>query len=265
MGSWKYTNNPGGIFNLEPGGDQIYIMQGGTWDNQGAGGDDATYDGEILFGFNTVPSWNANGSSNQSNLHPDVDPCFHMESPSSDFYKYTSPLTTANQLDWMKRITDGASWNAYGDCASYVAAAPVYATGYTIPIGALTLSVYCPTICEGCAPYVFPMVFGLPTPGFFDVTYTDGTDTFELFGIENFHFQFETLSMTTTFELISVTEVGGCPIPPHFTGSATYTVPYVYPGSYTAIYVCEDYTLPLPLNHWLYGRSGREMVTHSGL
>lgn len=268
-GNWTYTvagfspgwalgqiNNPGGIFNLEPGGDQIYIMQGGTWDNQGAGGDDATYDGEILFGFNTVPSWNANGSSNQSNLHPDVDPCFHMESPSSDFYKYTSPLTTANQLDWMKRITDGASWNAYGDCASYVAAAPVYATGYTIPIGALTLSVYCPTICEGCAPYVFPMVFGLPTPGFFDVTYTDGTDTFELFGIENFHFQFETLSMTTTFELISVTEVGGCPIPPHFTGSATYTVPYVYPGSYTAIYVCEDYTLPLPLNHWLMGAAG---------
>jgi hypothetical protein len=33
---WTITqiNTPGGPFNLEPGGDQIYIMQGGTWDNQ---------------------------------------------------------------------------------------------------------------------------------------------------------------------------------------------------------------------------------------
>lgn len=269
-GTWAYSvvglstgwslgqvNTPGGPFNLEPGGDQVYFMQGGTWNNQGGGGDDAIYNGRILFAFNTLPSWSADGTTHQSNLYPGLGGCFTMEAPSSEYYKYISPLSGANQVDWMKRIMDSANWNSYPDCGSYAAGAPNYPNGVTLPINSMIVGLRCPTFCTGCAPAVFPMVFDLPPGYFFDVVYTNGTDTFYVYDFENWDFVYDTLTQSTTFSIISLTDSqSGCPVPPHFTEEASYTVPYNYPGTHTAIYVCSDYEIPLPLNWWLGGEPG---------
>ncbi len=268
-GTWAYSvvglavgwtigqvNNPGGPFNLEPGGDQIYFLQGGTWDNQGGGGDDALYDGNVLFGFNTLPTWSANGTTNQSNIHPDLESCFQMTCPNVNYYKYTNPLNATNSWDWIKRMTNTANWTSSVDCAGYNALAPNYAGGYTFTINQLSLGVRCPTFCDKCAPAAFPVVFDLPPTGFFDVVYTNGTDLFYLYNIENWHYFIDTLYQSTTYSLVSVNEYQGCTLPPHFTSSANYTVPYNNPGTTVEIYVCADSEVPLPLNWFLGGAPG---------
>ena len=127
------TNNPdwdvtdlnfsfGGL-NMNSSGDQIFVMQNGIWDNGGANGDhNATYSGDVLYGFNTRSIWMADGTSQQSNLHPDVDPCFHMEptSGSTEYISYSGPTSSTTQLEWIDRFGDPSNWTTYGNCASYI-------------------------------------------------------------------------------------------------------------------------------------------------
>ncbi|MCH8318619.1 MAG: hypothetical protein IIA88_09000, partial [Bacteroidetes bacterium] len=150
---WTFTEiNFSDDFNMNSGGDQIYFMQGGTWDggtkdcepigsNPGTGSKachNATYTGgEVLFGFSTTGSWIDFGASTQkSGLYPGQD-CFSMAPTSStDFDKYTGPVTAATQRTWIGRINNEDNWTSYSTCALYAAAAPDYVGGYTITINA---------------------------------------------------------------------------------------------------------------------------------
>lgn len=247
-GGWTVAAlNPGGDFNLESGGDQLYIMQNGTW-TPGGGANQATYDGDILFGYNTLPVWSANGTSQQSNLHSEVADCYHMESPSSDYYKYTSPLNQTDQLTWLHRITDGSNWTSFLDCDSYATTSPAYAGGYTLAVEQLSIGIIC-AFCSGCRPYAAYAAIWLP-PGTFDVVYTDGTDTFYLYDIETFHAISDTLNDSATWTLISATEVGGCAIPEHFNLEAAFDVPYNNPGTAYTLSVCPDFG-PIPIGIFL--------------
>lgn len=137
--NWTFTNInwPISSFNLNSGGDQIYFFGGGTWDmGTGLSNHDGNYTGgEILFGFSTNGVWNdfAN-STQQSGLYPNTL-CYSMSpTGATDFNKYTGPVTTATPRQWAVRIGNSANWTSYADCASYDAAAPNYAGGYSIPI-----------------------------------------------------------------------------------------------------------------------------------
>ncbi len=261
-GVWNYTivspnigwsiielNIPGGPFNLEPGGDQIYFMQGGTWDNQGGGMDQALYNGQILFGFNTLPNWSSDGTTHQSNLHSMVSNCFHMEAPSAEYYKYKNPFSATHQLDWIHRIQDPTSWGSYPDCASYTSDFPVYANGYSIDIDDIILGTVC-AFCDQCPPYPHNFAIWLPPGYLFDVVYTNGIDTFYLYGIENFHIVSVIITDTVTYWLLSVTEVGGCPIPPIFSSQATFNAPHNNAGTHYTLFICPDFGI-IPLGMFL--------------
>jgi hypothetical protein len=75
--NWIITDlNPAGDFNLETGGDQFYFLQNGTW-NGGTVAWTTQLMVAMLYGFTTpVPA--ADGTTHQSNLHPDVAPCLYV-------------------------------------------------------------------------------------------------------------------------------------------------------------------------------------------
>lgn len=249
---WQTTHiSPsGGNFNLEMGGDQVYFLSGGTWDF-GAGTDEASYDGKVLTGYNTRSVWAADGTNNQSNLHPSLEPCYHMEAPDSEYYKYTGNFEPAYINKWLTRIQDPASWTDYADCISYVAGTPNYQAGYNLSIEMVPIGLYC-VFCDMCPPYLSAAIWSLPE-GEFDVVYTNGIDTFEVSGVQHLdYFQFE-VTETIMYWVISITEVGGCPLPENFDLSATYVAPYNDPGEYAVAYTCEDYVWGTSLIHFLNG------------
>ena len=230
------TANPGWTFtnlnvpstldrnvNMNSGGDQMYVMQGGNWNNGGDTGEhDATYDGKILYGFNTRTFWNADGSSQQSNLHPDVDPCFFMNPTggTTNYVNYTGPTTAVTQLEWINRIKDPSNWASYTNCTDYNNSPPPS----FLPITTNDMSIAC-TICTGgCGAYNETLTFNLPTTGGpFDVIYTNGTSNFSLSNITDGHTEIVSVSVSTTFSLVSVTAANGCPMYSNFAGEANIT------------------------------------------
>src|SRR6187399_2868566 len=239
--NWIITDlNPAGDFNLETGGDQFYFLQNGTWNAGTAGLDNATYGGDVLYGFTTLGAWAADGTTHQSNLHPDVAPCFYMSSAGSEFFKYTNNFTPTNQFDWWHRFQDGAQWTSYSDCLAFEAANPNYPGGFSIGIQPVQLGLMC-SGCFGCPTYDAFFLLQLP-PGYtFDIEYTDGNDTYTINDAVNGQQVWVSISDTTTYELVSVTEVGGCPVNFPFTSEATFNAPHNNPGTHGVLWICPDY------------------------
>ena len=131
-GDWSFTEiNFTRDFNMNSGGDQIYFMQGGTWNGGTYPNHDATYTGgNVLFGFSTTGAWEDFGASTQkSGLYPGLD-CFSMApTSSSDFDKYTGLLTAATKLTWIGRINNPANWTSYSKCKDYADNGPDYVGG----------------------------------------------------------------------------------------------------------------------------------------
>jgi gliding motility-associated-like protein len=226
---WTITDlnaAPVGTLNMNSSGDQIYIMQNGVWDNMGTTGDhNATYSGKILFGFNTRTTWNADGSSGQSNLHPEVDPCYYMNptSGTTNYVHYTGPTSPATQLDWISRISDPSNWTSYSSCSDYNTIAPLVPTSISILTGGMSID--CSTCSASCPGFNETLIFNLPTSGGpFNVVYTDGTSNFTLNGISDQHVESLIINQSTTFSLVSVTALNGCPIYSNFDGEAMVTI-----------------------------------------
>lgn len=132
------------VFNTN--GDQIYFMQGGTWNQGTTGGNNATYTGgTLLFAFNTNDDWtphicSANnvpagtGRSQNSGLVFGMD-CFNMvPMAATDYLKYVGDLSVKSQRDWIAYLKDPDNWNAYSGCAAYDAGLPNYLVTTSIPI-----------------------------------------------------------------------------------------------------------------------------------
>lgn len=162
--NWTCSSLNGGTsLALNVGGDQLFFMQGGTWNTNTVGGNNATYSGTVVYGFSTNPSfpWSQTcpspAGNQRSNLPPGMN-CFSM-SPTlaSDFNKYIGPLTIASQRDWIIRLDNTANWSTYVNCGAYNSAAPNWLLSPTLPI----------------AP-------GTPTPGLWKgSTAPTGTDWFD--------------------------------------------------------------------------------------
>lgn len=218
-GEWEFQLLGTNALNFNDSGDQLYIMQGGEWNNGTTigccnGEHDATYTaGRILFGFNSGSEWNAGiNDSQNSGLHPDVMPCFSMAPTNgvTSFTSYTGPLNATTQLEWIGRIANPANWSAYNDCESYQDPPGM------IPIALSGMSLNC-QICFSCTPFTDTLLFMLPEAGSpFVVEYTDGTDTIILNGAESLSEVGVFISEISSFELIKVTDVNGCPVYSNF-------------------------------------------------
>lgn len=134
--AWTSTTLFGINLNLNQNGDQLFIMQGGNFTTTGT--HLGSYSGTVLFGFSSSGTWQTFTGSNLgaggSAMYPGL-PCFNMAPTStSDWSKFTGPLTPTTKRVWLDRIRDSANWSPFADCASYNSGAPVYQTGFTISI-----------------------------------------------------------------------------------------------------------------------------------
>lgn len=137
---WSCTSLNGvTTLNLNAGGDQLFFAQGGAWTTNTAGAHNATFTGSIIYGFSTNPTfpWSAACGSNQrSNLPPGIE-CFSMAPTlATDFNKYSGPITSATQRDWIIRVEDVGNWSTYPNCADYDALGYNWSSAPVLPITA---------------------------------------------------------------------------------------------------------------------------------
>ena len=142
--AWTCTSLNGSTsVNMNSGGDQIFFMQGGTWNTGTTNGHNASYNATILFAFSTNPTfpWSAscNASPNQrSNLPPGIQ-CFSMAPTlATDFNKYVGPITAASQRNWIIRLENVANWATYANCSDYASQGYNWLTAPIMPITAAT-------------------------------------------------------------------------------------------------------------------------------
>jgi CHU_C Type IX secretion signal domain/SprB repeat len=203
--------------NMNAGGDQLFFMSGGIWSNlETIISNDATYDGNILFGFNTKSTWQANCSSSptqNSNLHPDIETCFHMEpTGAKDFAKYTGLLTAADRLTWIGRIRNQANWSFFTNCNDYNTTFPIYPDGLQLSILPTQIGVTSSGngVCPGDTAFLQLL---LPANGGpFGVTWTDFTTETTFNGAVNT----EPIPILPTashvYTITALTDVNGCTI-----------------------------------------------------
>ncbi len=155
-------NGPGTQVNLNQNGDQIFFMQGGTWNNP-TGSNNASYvGGNILYAFSTnTQNWTSfAGSTQQSGLPPGIGCYSQRPLSASNFSYYTGPTTACSQLEWLIRVDDVNNWTSVASCLNYM---PL--TG-SLPILPSTIALSCQSNCQGCAPLTSSIqltINGLPT------------------------------------------------------------------------------------------------------
>ena len=127
--NWKkeFVAGQGG-FNLN-NDDDVWIMQGGIWNNGNSSDQDATYDGVVLYGW-TESGWdsgvgNGTNGTKWSNLYP-YSKCFTTVAPiGNGKVKFNDPAdpdfstTTNDKLDWIALINTTGNWNAYSTTSDY--------------------------------------------------------------------------------------------------------------------------------------------------
>lgn len=228
--NWAFVNLGFNSLNFNSGGDQIYFMQGGTWRDgtrlPGFGFQhDATYvGGRLLFAFNSKRTWTDFADApSDSGLHPDVTPCYFM-APTGGVTNFTSyavppaPGDSTSQLEWIERVANPANWSNYPDCTSY------QDPPASIPLKPNEMAISCKN-CTGCGSFVDTLTFRLPMLGGpFDVTYTNGTDTFALNSILNGYKTGVNVTDSVTYYLVSVADPMGCPVYSNFDGEAVITL-----------------------------------------
>ena len=124
VSSINNSGTTGGPYDLNVD-DQIWMMQGGNWDNGGSLGDhDATYSGKVLYGWTAVGWKSAPGYNNTkgSTVYPGTE-CSNTNLSgvaNHDKVKYTGPTGVTSQLGWIGRFNDPGNWTGYTDSTNYV-------------------------------------------------------------------------------------------------------------------------------------------------
>lgn len=134
----SYPNSGFGNFNMNSTDEQIYFMQGGTWNKNTSAGQDATYTGGLLmFGINTYSVWSCNNNLTTRGDLPSSLKCFSiLPGIATNHIKYTGPTTAATQKDWVDRLNSTTNWTGFSTCATYLAAGLDYELPQTFIINA---------------------------------------------------------------------------------------------------------------------------------
>ena len=258
---WTITdvNLPGGGFNINNGGDQIYFLSGGTWDNQGGGVNKALYDGEVIYAATNLGTWGANGTVNQSNLHPDIaGGCYYNVISTGlswmNFLEYNGPTDVTDIFGWLERMQYQPYWNVFDSCINMINTPPSWTFGASIDI-LDNMALRCPFGCpdEICPPAEKTVFFYLPDEGAYNVVYTNGVDTFEVLGAHNLDPVILNVTESVSYWLVSVEKVGGCKVYSHFYEQVNITAPYNNPGIHTDIWICPTDNQVFPLFFLLEG------------
>lgn len=231
-GDWTFESLGTNALNFNDSGDQLYFLQGGSWNNGTTigccnGEQNAEYiGGRILFGFNSKSAWTSllNDSQNSA-LHPAIIPCFNM-SPSSgvtSFTSYSGPVDEATQLEWIERIGDPGNWVAYPTCETYIDPPS------SLLIASSGMAINCRT-CRACASFSDTLDLLLPiTGGPFVVQYTDGLDTFELSNVNSGAMIPIMVTESISYNLVSVINEAGCPVYSNFDSGADLQLSSTFP------------------------------------
>lgn len=111
---WKLINRYDRI-NLNSAGDQIFILDHGSWNNLGY------YHGKILFGYNSFNGWmsiqdTSNSILPSSNLNEYDITSFHFtpQETTTKLYRiYDGPLTDTSKNEWIIRFLNPSNWISY--------------------------------------------------------------------------------------------------------------------------------------------------------
>lgn len=147
---WSCANLGLNPVNLNNGGDQLFFMQGGVWNNGTTSPTalhNATYSGTVLYGFSTNGQFLSFGNSTQQSGLPTSMECFSMAPTSAtDYTKYTGPITGTTKRGWLIRIDDPTDWTTYASCSAYSSGAPDWTAAPVLPI---TLNTFVPGLWTG--------------------------------------------------------------------------------------------------------------------
>ncbi len=158
--NWSFADlGSGATINMNSGGDQLYFMQGGAWNNP-PGVHNATYTGGIiLFGFNSESAWNDFvDNSGESGIYPNTR-CFITSISAGNYTRYTGTATATTKRDWIDRISNVANWTTYANCTLYNAAS---SPNFVITAGTLVNGKWVGTLntnwfdCKNWDDYLIP-------------------------------------------------------------------------------------------------------------
>ena len=140
--------------------DQVWFMQGGTWTNNTANGHDATYTGNVLYGWSdsawkTAINYN---DSKGSTLIP-RSKCFTTNLLSTAtgacYMKFNDPVnpdfstTTRSKLDWVALFSDSANWDTYNSNGNYNSGGYDYKGSSNCPAVTIAASPYASGVWTG--------------------------------------------------------------------------------------------------------------------
>lgn len=211
--AWVFSQSSLNTLNLNSGGDQLFFLQGGTWQNPGTNSTfahNATYDGGVLLtAFNTKSAWNTyTDNSQDSGKHPLLPDCYHWTNPntSSDFISYAGPFTKATPYEWQARFQSASNWKSYASCTDM----PTLPS--KLEIAPSEISMAC-TTCSGCNAFTETLKLHLPgSGGPFQLVYSDGRDTFTKNNLLNGDTILYTVNQTTSLRLLELRNAAQCPL-----------------------------------------------------
>lgn len=211
-GAWTFVQGTLNPIQLNSGGEQLYFMQGGIWNNP----DTiflflhrATYEGgRILFGANTKPVWTSFiNNSQESGLHP-LATCLHIapQSGAWDFLSYSGDFSPATKGTWAQRLRSASNWKTYNACSQM----PVLPA--TLQVLPDSISFHCKS-CRGCGPFTDTLSFKLPaTGGPYTVTLSSGKDSIRISNLSPNSKSPLFVDSTRTFTLAAIQDGQGCPL-----------------------------------------------------
>lgn len=151
----KSITNPGFSFDLNED-DQIWIMQGGAWNNLGGSDHNATYSGNVLYGWTeiawkTAPAWDIANGTKGSTIFPG-NRCYSTDvqntADGASYVKFNDPTNpdfsslVRDKIDWIAVINDPANWNTYTNDATYDAGGYNYLGNTTCPAMTITAGTF---------------------------------------------------------------------------------------------------------------------------
>jgi gliding motility-associated-like protein len=108
--------------NIGTTGDQLFLLQGGNWDNGVLGQHDATFNGLLVYAYNNKGAWVPfTNSAGDSGLPAELQPCYfyNTSGPAQPYSSYSGPMEPTTKENWAIRITNNANWTNFGTCANY--------------------------------------------------------------------------------------------------------------------------------------------------
>jgi len=211
--NWAFAQGTLNPVQLNSGGEQVYFMQGGIWNNPDtvnfAFFHGASYTGgRIVFALNTKPVWNAFiNNSQESGLHP-MAICLNITPTSGtwDYLAYTGDFSPATTGTWAQRVRNPANWGTYNACSQL----PVLPT--SLKILPDSISFHCKS-CRGCGPFTDTLSFKLPANnGPYKVALVSGQDTLRITNLGPNSKSPVFVNSTRTFSLATIEDGQGCPL-----------------------------------------------------